>query len=220
MEASTRPRRHSPTEAHFMPAHAHSGTRRHESIGHTHRVPSHATLLAAVLHDGRQPLCRLSWGVQALRVSRRQGMGREETLRAQGHGRTRRPGEERVELLLQTPSWVRAAQDSSHRQWQGIQAERAPGCPCQGRASRLPPGAPERRHCRKAAARVPKEINGVKIYPARHRDDKQAAIMVPAAPRSRGGAPKKWLVRLDDATAKWAVLAARQLASSGNDICC
>ena len=35
----------------------------------------------------------------------------------------------------------------------------------------------------------------------RQRDDKQAAIMVAAAPRSRGGAPKKWLVRLDDATA-------------------
>ena len=33
---------------------------------------------------------------------------------------------------------------------------------------------------------VPKEINGVKIYPARQRDDKQAAMMVSAAPRSRG----------------------------------
>ena len=54
----------------------------------------------------------------------------------------------------------------------------------------------------------------------RQRDDKQAAIMIAAALRSRGGAPKKWLVRLDDATAKWAVPAARQFTSSGNDNCC
>ena len=67
-----------------MPAHAHSGTRKHDALGHTHRVPSHATPLAAVLYDGRQPLCRLSRGVQVLHVSWRQRMGREETLRAQG----------------------------------------------------------------------------------------------------------------------------------------
>ena len=76
-----------------------------------------------------------------------------------------------------------------------------------GIAGRPPPG-------------VPKEINGVKIYPARQRDDKQAAIMIAAVPRRRGGAPKKWLVRLHDATAKWAVPAARQFTSSGNDNCC
>ena len=191
MEAHTRPRRHQPTEAHFMPAHAHSGTRKHDALRHTHGVPSHATPLAAVLYGGRQPFRRLSWRVQVLRHPWRQRMGREETMRAQGHGGIPGPTEERAQLLLQSSAWLRAAQEPSHGQWQAIQAERAQGCPCQGRASRLPPGAPERRHCRKAAARVPKEINGVKIYPARHRDDKQAAIMVSAAPRSRGGAPKK-----------------------------